>query len=87
MFASDPYVADESPFASAEEAALADAQNLSPPPTITTQYGVDGTGRSYVDVTASYLYRSITQFPLIPSETMLTRSVRMYQAAIIPDSG
>jgi Flp pilus assembly protein TadG len=86
MYASDPFVANESPFASAEEAALSDAANLSPQPTITTVDGDDPEGRSYVEVTATYPYRTILQFPGIPTEMTLSRSVRMYYAAIIPDA-
>jgi Flp pilus assembly protein TadG len=84
LYASDPYVADESPFASFEEAARADATNLTPAPTITAENGVDA-GRSYVKVTAAYTYRSLTQFPGIPKQIDLTRSVRMYHSAITPD--
>lgn len=41
MYASDPHVARESPFASADEAALADATNLSPLPTIHSTCGAN----------------------------------------------
>ena len=41
LYASDLHVTDESPFASVEEAALADATNLSPAPTIATITGTD----------------------------------------------
>jgi Flp pilus assembly protein TadG len=85
IYASDPFVAGESPFASAEEAALADASNLSPEPAITTVNGADPNGRSFVEVTATYRYQTILQFPGIPSEMDLSRSVRMYFAAIVPD--
>src|SRR5262249_49221440 len=54
LYASDPTTADESPFASAQAAALADATNLSPQPTITSTSGIDGQGRAYVSVTAKY---------------------------------
>src|SRR5436190_11146956 len=54
LYASDPYVADESPFASTQAAALADAKNLTPQPTITKADGIDGAGRTYVDVKAAY---------------------------------
>lgn len=84
LYASDSYVADESPFANVQEAALADATDLSPAPTITTQDGTDG-GRSYVEVTAAYPFKSITQFPGIPHQMNLTRSVRMYHSAITPN--
>lgn len=85
VYASDPYVADESPFTSTEDAALADATNLSPSPTITQQYGTDNSGRSYVEVTAAYPYQTITSFPGVPSELNLSRTVRVYRAAITPD--
>jgi Flp pilus assembly protein TadG len=84
LYASDPDVQNESPYASVEEAALADAQNLSPPPTITTTSGTDPAGRSYVEVTAAYTYRTITAFPGVPNQSDLRRSVRMYRAAITP---
>ena len=86
LYASDLHVANESPFASAEEAALADATNLNPPPTIATALGTDSEGRAYVDVSADYPYQSITKFPGIPAEINLSRSVRMYRSAIIPNT-
>ena len=86
MYASDPVVARESPYANVTEAALADATNLSPPPTIATAEGVDAEGRSYAEVTATYPYRTVLQFPGIPVEMTLSRSVRMYYAAVVPDA-
>src|SRR5688500_14469174 len=41
MYASDPTTSGESAFASTQAAALADATNLSPPPTVTSVNGVD----------------------------------------------
>jgi Flp pilus assembly protein TadG len=84
MYASDPYVADESPFASTEEAALSDATNLSPAPKITQKSGTDASGRSYVEVTAAYSFKSITRYLGIP-KLNISRSIRMYTAAITPD--
>jgi Flp pilus assembly protein TadG len=86
IYASDPYVADESPFASTEVAALADATNLSPPPTVSQENGTDASGRPYVEVTVDYPYRTITAFPGVSREVSLTRSVRMYRAAITPNA-
>lgn len=86
IYASDPAVADESPFTSAEDAALADATNLSPSPTVTQDEGTDVNGRAYVEVTVSYPYGTVTAFPGVPSQMNLTRSVRMYRAAISPDT-
>jgi Flp pilus assembly protein TadG len=84
MYASDPAVAHESPFADVQEAALADATNISPAPTITQTQGTDASGRLYVEVTASYTFSTITGFPGIPNNLALTRSVKMYVAANTP---
>ena len=85
LYASDPYVADESPFASVQEAALSDATNLNPAPTVTQTSGSDASGRSYVEVTAAHSFKSITGYLGIPKLLNITRSVRMYSAAITPD--
>src|SRR5688572_31514655 len=66
LYASDPSTADESPFANVQAAALADATNLSPTPTITSTTGIDGLGRKFVSVTANYTFQTVTGFPGIP---------------------
>src|SRR6188508_560344 len=68
LYASDPTVADESPFASVQAAVLSDATNFSPQPTISSTTGVDSQGRKYVTVTASYTFQTITGFPGIPAQ-------------------
>jgi len=86
LYASDPAVMAESPFASAQAAALADATNLSPQPTITQDSGVDALGRPYVEVTAAHSFATITGFPGIPRSLNLRRTVRLYVAANSPTS-
>lgn len=86
LYASDPFVADESPFASTQAAALSDATNLTPQPTITQTNGTDASGRSYVEVQAAYTFKSIAKFPGVPIQTNLSRKVRMYVAAISPST-
>ena len=86
IYASDPAVSAESPFASTQAAALADATNLSPAPTITQASGVDATGRAYVEVTANYSFATITAFPGIPQTMNLQRTVRLNLAANSPTS-
>jgi Flp pilus assembly protein TadG len=86
LYASDPVPAKESPFPSASAAALADATNLSPVPTITQVNGTDSSGRSYVEVTAAYTFTSIAWLPPIPKELPITRTVRMQVAATTPDT-
>src|SRR5436190_10912754 len=68
MYASDPTTSAESPFASTQAAALADATNLTPAPTISTTSGVDAAGRPYVEVTAAYTFRTITGLPGVPNQ-------------------
>src|SRR4051812_42835895 len=46
LYASDPTAAVESPFPTTESAALADATNLSPQPTISQSTGIDAAGRA-----------------------------------------
>jgi Flp pilus assembly protein TadG len=86
LYASDPATADESPFASTTQAALSEAQNLSPPPTITETTGADGSNHAWVEVSAQHTFKTITGFPGIPSEMTLIRTVRMNRAAITPDN-
>lgn len=86
LYASDPFVADESPFASTQVAALADATNITPSPTITQTNGTDSTGRNYVEVQAAYTFKSIAHFPGVPAQVNLSRKVRMYVAAISPST-
>ena len=86
LYASDPATADESAFDSYEDAALADATNLDPPPELSSTSGTDASGRPYVEVTAEYTFSTVTVFPGVPSEMSLRRSVRMYQSAITPNT-
>ena len=53
LFASDSSFATSTTFTTVQQAALADASNLSPSPTIASASGVDSGGNSYVEVTAS----------------------------------
>jgi Flp pilus assembly protein TadG len=84
LYASDPVTTGESPFPSVQAAALADATNLSPQPTITQTSGTDPAGRAYVEVRAAHTFNTITGFPGIPSSIELQRTVRMYVAAVTP---
>ena len=86
LYASDPTTADESPFASTQAAALADATNFSPQPTITSTSGTDALGRKYVSVTANYTFQTVTGFPGIPTNLPLQRTVTMFQSAGVPDT-
>jgi len=84
LYAYDPTAASESAFNSAQAAALAEATNLNPQPTITSANGVDASGRAYVEVTATYAFNTITSFPCVPNNIQLSRKVRMFVAAATP---
>jgi Flp pilus assembly protein TadG len=62
-------------------AATADAPNLSPTPTVTSNTGSDTYG-SYVEVTVSYPFQSVTgfsvEFFLVPSSVNVKSTCRMY---------
>jgi Flp pilus assembly protein TadG len=62
-------------------AALADAPDLTPTPTVTSTTGSDTYGR-YVEVTVSYPFQTVANFSVwnfaVPSSTNVTSTVRMY---------
>src|SRR5262249_38723947 len=84
MYAVDPYSGVQSPYKSVQEAALADAPNLTPAPAVTSATGVDANGRAYADCTVSYTFKTLTNFPGVPNSTVITRTVRVYQAPQVP---
>ena len=86
LYASDPYSSVQSPYSSLKDAALADAPNLSPQPTVSSATGTDAGGRNYVACTVSYTFQTLSQFPGIPSNTVITRTVRVYQAPQAPQT-
>jgi Flp pilus assembly protein TadG len=62
-------------------AALADAPDLTPTPTVTSNTGSDTYG-SYAEVTVSYQFQTVSNFSVgvfgVPASTNVTRTVRMY---------
>jgi Flp pilus assembly protein TadG len=67
-----------------QAAALADAANLSPPPTVTSTTSTDADGNPCARVTVSWTFRTITNFPGVPSEVVVTRTVQTRIAPTIP---
>ena len=51
LYGSDPFEPAQSTYATVSDAALADAGNIQPPPTITSVNGTDTAGNKYVEVT------------------------------------
>jgi Flp pilus assembly protein TadG len=85
LWASDPYSGVVSPYPDMTTAALADAGGITPTPTVTQTNGTDAaTGYPYVECTVTYNFTTVSNFPLIPSSTTLTRTVRMYITPQVP---
>jgi hypothetical protein len=85
LYASDPVAASQSPYTSTTQAALADASNLNPQPTVTSTNGVDSSGNSYVEVTVNWQFKTITNYPGVPNPVNLSRTVRMRIAPTTPN--
>jgi Flp pilus assembly protein TadG len=77
LYGSDPVATSQSPYADLKSAALADASNLTPAPDVSSTNGTDSGGNPYVEVTVSWTFQTITNYPGIPSTVNLQRKVRM----------
>jgi Flp pilus assembly protein TadG len=82
LYASDVEAAGQSPYASASDAALAEAPNLSPTPTVTSATTTDAAGNPAVVVTVSVDFTTLTNFPGVPHSQTLSRSVQMRVAPL-----
>ena len=85
LYGSDPTAASESPYADLTAAALADAPNLSPQPTVSSSNGTDSSGNPYVEVTVVYPFTTISSYPGLPNPIELTRTVQMRVAPAAPN--
>jgi Flp pilus assembly protein TadG len=84
LYSSDLYSTTQSPYASLTAAALADAQGLSPQPTVTSASGSDSYG-SWVSCTVSYSFQTLTNFPGVPQSNPVVCTVKVYQAQKLPN--
>ena len=84
MWYCDPVVQQMSPYTNVTDAATADATDLSPTPTVTPTTGTDSNGNTYYQVTVTYTFSTVTNFPGVPNTTSVTRSVIMYPAPSAP---
>jgi Flp pilus assembly protein TadG len=58
-------------------AALADAGDLSPPPTVAIRRFKDASEITYIEVSVSTQFKTVTRYPGVPSPLTLTRTVQM----------
>jgi Flp pilus assembly protein TadG len=84
LWGCDPVVQSQSPYTSIQQAALADASNLSPQPTVTSTNGTDGSGQPYVEVTVTYPFSSLMSYPGMDNPYTIGRTERMRTIPRIP---
>ena len=84
FYGSDPVAAAQSPYANLQQAALAEAQNLNPQPTISSVNSLDASGNAWVEVTANWSFHTVCNFPGMPATTSLARKVKMRVAPTTP---
>ncbi len=84
LYGCDPVAAQQSTYTSVQEAALADAGNLQPAPSVTSQTVADASG-DQIEVTVNYTFQTITQYPGVPSTLNLSRTVRMRMVQTVPN--
>lgn len=77
LYGSDPTAAAQSPYTGITQAALADAQDITPAPTVTSTTGQDTAGNAYVCVTLSWTFTTLIRYPGVGDELQLTRTVQM----------
>jgi len=84
LYGCDPTGATTSPYSSIEQACLADAGSLSPAPTVSYNYASDTSG-NYVEVTVTYEFHTITNYPGVPNTVNIARTVRMRMIPAVPN--
>jgi len=85
LWLSDPYATTLPPYPTLTAAALADAPNLDPQPSVNSSAGVDASGRAYTECTVRYDFQTLTNFPGVPKSTQINRTVRVYTAPKTPN--
>ncbi|SRR5579871_402219 len=80
LYASDPKAPAANLYNSVQSAALADATDLSPQPTVTSTSGTDSAGNAYVAVTVTWQFQTITKYVGVPSNATLSSTVQMRKA-------
>lgn len=85
MYLSNPDMSDKTPYATFQEATLACASGLSPPPSVTSRDGIDACGNRYYEVTVTYTFSLVSRAVGVPSTMTVKRSTRarMYPAAVL----
>ena len=81
LYASDSTYAAQSRYANVTDAAMAEAPELAATATVTSTQTTSG-GNAYVKVTVDVPFKTITNFPGVPSSQTVSRSVEMRVAPV-----
>ena len=81
LYASDPISAAQSRYATVTDAAMAEATELAATATVTSGL-TTVSGTIYVTVTVAVPFKTITNFPGVPSSQMVSRTVMMRSAPL-----
>jgi Flp pilus assembly protein TadG len=86
LYAADPTAPSQSQWASASVAALGDwPPNLMPAPTVTgPRNGTDAEGNSYVDITVTYTFKTVSGYLGAASTMTISRTVRARVQPLVP---
>ena len=68
-----------------QNAALANATDLNPAPSVASSTGTDAAGNPYVQVTVTWTFTTISSFPGIPNPITLTRTVQARVEPTVPN--
>jgi Flp pilus assembly protein TadG len=85
LYASDPTAAADSPYARLTDAALADAADLSPQPTVSSANVVDDTGNNCIEVTVTTSVSTLGTYPGVSNPMTVSQKVRMRIAPNAPN--
>jgi Flp pilus assembly protein TadG len=84
IYASDPFLAAQSPYPDLTTAAKADADaDIQPQLNVTSSSGTDTNG-TYTQVTVTYPFSTLTSYPGIPSNVTISRTVQVRVAPSAP---
>jgi Flp pilus assembly protein TadG len=84
LYASDPNSADRSTYETLTDAVRADAIDIDASLLqITKVEGTDASGYGWVEVTVVYPFATVINYPGIPSQTHISRTIRMRKTPVI----
>jgi hypothetical protein len=87
-----PFIYD---YSSVTDAALGESTNISPTPSVATTYDTmyngsytttSSAGANYIQVKVTYTFNTITNYPGVPTNVVINKTVRMAMGPLTPGS-